>query len=127
MIVKVLNVDSKESGSYVEFSTKVGIGYGEWFGVVEKGREYGVELDIPTKLTWGKDLIEINESLELINRDGSFHYLQGTIEDLYEDGVIALRIDSSIILLETTGHTIAKKGSWVQIKTSEIRLYNIDI
>lgn len=127
VIVKALNVDIKKSKIYVGFTSKYGSAYGEWFGEVEAGQNYAIELDIPAELTWGKDIKEIRETLEVISYDGQFNYLQGILDHLYEDGIVAFRIGPSIVLLETKGYTSAKKGSWVQIKVPEIQLFNINL
>ena len=67
-----------------------------------EGVDYDVEVDIPDAVEWTAMQVT-SEAGQLPHDRGDVLVLRGTIHQIDDDGVIALKVAGSIVLVETSG------------------------
>ena len=124
-ITKVFTENAKKI--VVEFSSLVGECKAIWMGGKPSlGNIYDVEIDVESKLTWGEDILLSNSETYQINCTNNYISLVGKLVAVEEDNSAAMQIENDIILLETFGSPF-KEGSFVEIITNEILVYDTAI
>ena len=87
----------------VSFSTPFGTGYGKWRGEPPQiYQHYDVEIEAGPILIWGEN-INVTEKEEFLLDDLEELTIQGKLESVEPNGVIYMRLGSSMISLETEG------------------------
>lgn len=101
MKIGVLEVQSSENTvSTVIFDSALGKATAYWRGrAPTKGIEYDVELEIPDVLTWGVDVFPTDAPASIYEEGGRV-CLAGEVRSADDDGVIALALQSHILLVE---------------------------
>lgn len=88
----------------VSFSTPFGTGYGKWRGdPPEMYQHYDVEIEAGPVLVWGKNIGITDDEDFLLDDYGNILTIQGKLEAVEPNGVVYLRLGSSMISLETEG------------------------
>ncbi|MDI9886869.1 hypothetical protein QMZ92_21485 [Streptomyces sp. HNM0645] len=107
----------------VAFTGPCGSAWGHWHGASDpETGVYNIELDIPEpvtdwRLTSGPDRISGDYA------EGKVR-LRGTVQSVDDDGVVALRIDTDIVLIEAgRGSSGVNIGDSVEFETPDMHLY----
>ena len=129
MRIQVINYGAKvgQDKIVVVFRTKYGDTRAIWQGPVPPIlSEREVEFEIQGILTWGLDIVAVN-SVEprIFNVDDSLH-IRGVLESIEPDGYTVVRVDNSIIVIETEG-TAPPVGTWGEVKSAKVLLYDSHI
>ena len=129
MRIQVINYGVKVSQDkiVVVFRTKYGDTRAIWQGTIPPIlSELEVEFEIQGILTWGLDIVAVN-SVEprIFNVDDSLH-IRCVLESIEPDGYTVVRVDNSIIVIETEG-TAPPVGTWVEVKSVKVLLYDSHI
>ncbi len=128
MKVTILAVDctDKLSNCWVEFSTPYGNGRAFWDGSPPKiDHSYAVELEIAEILTWGTQIVEVQNKHTGITYQDNKLSLLGRLEANDPDGVVFVRLGTTLLMLETAGKPAAP-GSFVQIHPPKLVLFPYD-
>lgn len=113
----------------VEFTSEYGRGWAvDWpmipGGVkLEVGLKYSVQFHITDVFVFGETmgLSEKREAEFVI--EGEVFWAVTQVEQVDEDGVIAVRMDGNIQLLDVKGWEALKAGDWIWFKGRELVLY----
>lgn len=89
----------------VSFSTPFGTGYGKWHGgePPELYQHYDVEIEAGPILVWGENIGVSDDEDFLLDDVGNILTIQGKLEAVEPNGVVHMRMGSSMISLETEG------------------------
>ena len=88
----------------VSFSTPFGTGYGKWRGEPpEMYQHYDVEIEAGPVLVWGKNIGITEDEDFLLDDYGNELTIQGKLEAVEPNGIVYVRLGSSMISLETEG------------------------
>lgn len=128
MRVKILETHLQTASSTsVRFSSDHGDSVGRWHSdMPESGREYDVEVEVPGVLEWGRDVVASSKTIPSISTTHDAVQICGVLELAHEDGVVTLRIGSSLLLVETQGQP-PPAGTCVCMTVSHIDLYETRI
>ncbi|WP_433958657.1 hypothetical protein [Cytobacillus horneckiae] len=85
-----------------------------------------MEIEIPDIVEWKKDVYRSENEHYCIKNDGNFTILVCKVEILVEHWVCVFRIGSSIVTLEMEGVPYPK-GTFVEIRSQNLILYNINL
>lgn len=104
----------------VTFTSSAGQAWGRWHGSPPTGSSGFVEVDIPDPVTtWepahGPDALAGTPETDL--------NVCAVVDSVDNDGIVALRIDSAIILTEWEAVERPSPGEWIQFSTSRVELY----
>lgn len=118
-------IEKKAFDEYlINFSTNYGKGIGIWKGEEpQEGIECFVEIDIDDILKWQKDIVYFEENYS-ISYDSKKIYISGKFESIEDDGYTILRIEDSIIAIETTGLPL-EIGKFIKIACDNLFLYEV--
>lgn len=104
MRVTLLETTETPVGFHVRFNCEFGTGAGLWHGSTPwTSAEYDVELEVPGVLLWGRDLAAGPDAAPMIFSGQDTTHLCAQLESVSDDGVIALRLGTSIVRVETSG------------------------
>lgn len=127
MRVRILEVSEGRGRMEVEFATRFGNARGLWMSAPPAPlQEYDVELQVDQSLRWGREIVETpgeEPALESLPRGVR---LRGTLDSISEDGVVAVRFDQSILLIETEGNA-PRPGVRVSLTVEEIKLFDVKL
>ncbi|SDZ27079.1 hypothetical protein [Thermoactinomyces sp. DSM 45892] len=107
------------------FSSDLGSSRAIWKG--EKpvlNADYEVELEFLDTLWWGRDIVESVDNRYSISNNAHYVGVTGKLESVFEDGCVVIRLEDSIILLDTVGEPCSI-GNFVRIQTKEIFLFDV--
>ena len=128
MLVCITNVTATDTGKFhVDFSTSIGSGQALWHGerpVVDQ--TYHVEIDIGEELVWGTSIQSIQAQVHRISLHEKKMVLQGVLEALEPDGSAVMRLDNSLVFIQTAGE-IPGAGGFVQIIATDIEVYDMNL
>ncbi|MEA2274338.1 MAG: hypothetical protein QOI98_3046 [Solirubrobacteraceae bacterium] len=113
----------------VSFSSPAGHATAVWRGekLPDPG-DYDVELDIPVELRWGRDLRERENLAPGIEQTSDGYRLAGRAVDLGSDGVLAIDLGGSIVMLDTEGTPPTNVvGKMVEFDSPVLELYPTNI
>ena len=123
-----INVDNKCQDLIVCFMTAFGSGSGIWIGTPPKiANQYEVELDIEDVLIWNDTIKETKDKNVVISYDDQGMMLQGKVERLDSDGIVYVRLHSSLIMIETDARKPSLPETFVSIRPERILLYPHDV
>jgi hypothetical protein len=96
-----------------------------WLGKAPKiGERYTVEIE--DILIWGSDItLQEGKEYRLFERDEQ-KYFWGWIERIDEDGLLMLKVGTSLLMVDTIGEPLVQSG-FVEIKASNVSIYNEDV
>jgi hypothetical protein len=108
----------------VRFSCSAGTATAAWAGERPvRGHEYDVECDVPGVVEWDAGIRPSDQYDDLVVERGGRIFLRGRLEGVDADGVLALRIAESLVLIEADGNSPAASGARVQLEVPGITLY----
>src|ERR1044071_7813612 len=112
---------SSTSNVKVKFLTKSGVGEAFWGSrnTPQLNHTYDVEIEVRDILNWGKTIYFCSPEADLVEIKANQLLLRGKLESLEQDGSAILRIDDSIILLETKGDVI-RKDSFICVLSNNV-------
>jgi len=113
----------------VRFSSPAGHATAVWRGgTLPDPGDYDVELEVPIELQWGRDLRERENLAAGIQQTADGYRLSGRAVDLGSDGVLAIDVGGSILMLDTTGTPPADiVGRMVELESPVLELYPTNI
>ena len=127
MIVKILSILSHRDKTYVNYETPAGCGVAAWIGPTPKvGEHIDVEFDLNDIFCWKNNITQSPQHEEKIEIIDSITYITAELILGNDDNCAALRIGSSIILIdlkEKPDHA----PKYVNLKTTSISLYPTDV
>ncbi|NMX94480.1 MULTISPECIES: hypothetical protein [unclassified Pseudomonas] len=127
MIVKILSVFTHRDKPYVNYETSAGCGVATWIGPTPKvGEHIDVEFDLSDIFCWKDNITQSPQHEEKIEIIDSTTYITAELILRSDDNCAALRIGSSIILIdlkEKPDHA----PKYVNLKTTNISLYPTNI
>ncbi|MRU53590.1 hypothetical protein SAMN04490207_0229 [Pseudomonas gessardii] len=127
MIVKILKIFSHDDKPYVNYETSAGCGVATWIGPIPKiGEHIDVEFDLNDIFCWKNNITQSPQHEEKIEIIDSITYITAELILGNDDNYAALRIGSSIILIdlkEKPDHA----PKYVNLKTTSISLYPTDV
>ncbi|MNJ49367.1 hypothetical protein D3C77_445910 [compost metagenome] len=130
MKIEIRSLKELNNNTIVQFMTQYGEGTGIWQGLPPKVNEvYDVELEITDVLSWGDNIAACSASHYAIQITGKSYCYTGKLEAIHNEEdicVVTVRIDNSILLLETIG-TPSEVGCFVTFTIHNILLYDTDI
>lgn len=128
MKIEIIKNEGMYNGqNIVSFSTKFGRGKGSWNGENPiEGREYYVELEIGYTVVWGEEVNKSDKDQYCIKNDGNSTIIVCEVETFSEYGCCDFKIGSSIFTLEIDGEAY-RKGTFVEISTQNLILYDINL
>lgn len=92
--------------NFVEFSTVLGSAIAAWnAGTPKLGELYDVELEVMEEVVWGVNAHRALKDVYSIEVANGFINLTGRIMSIDADGVAAVDLDGSVVLLEVVGFT----------------------
>jgi hypothetical protein len=116
----------------VEFTSVYGRGWAVDWGVlpggikVEVGRSYCVQFHMFDVLVFGKT-IELSEKRETeFEIEGEVYRAVACVEGVQENGIVDVRLDESIQMLELEDASMLKAGDWVRFEGRALVLYPWD-
>jgi hypothetical protein len=125
MFVEITAVRPGPTGPVVEFRAEAGAGVATWHGrPPEVGREYLVELDVPETLVWDETILPGSPAAPGVAAVGGRAYLCGPLEAYTDDGVAAVRVGTSVVMVETEGSPFAV-GTRVLLSVGALHLYDV--
>ena len=109
----------------VVFKCDDGHGLAHWLSnvpIVES--EYEVEIDCDEVLKFGVNVRASDKvSYSISSYDGNTTFVAKT-EDIYDDGMVALRFGDAILVAEFEGNPPVR-GSWIEVTTNQLGLNNV--
>ena len=127
MIVKILNIFSHREKSYVNYETSAGRGVATWIGPIPKIGEYiDVEFDLNDIFCWKDNITQSPQHEEKIELIDSTTYITAELIFGHDGNCAALRIGSSIILIDLKEKP-DNAPKYVNLKTTNISLYPTNI
>jgi hypothetical protein len=109
----------------VGFSSAAGSATGIWRGETPPGfRDYDVELEVPGKLRWGKD-VDIDEGAPagLRQFDGEGQIVARAVE-CDAAGVLSLELGGTIVMVELSNRPSADvAGATVSVRVQHLEIY----
>ncbi|HLO02614.1 MAG TPA: hypothetical protein VK191_05865 [Symbiobacteriaceae bacterium] len=123
MQIQVDSVQIKGREMRVRFTCEWGAGEARWVGPTPKPEsKHDVEIDVAKELKWGTAIRLTLESQPLIATTIDGNRIIAQLEAVELDGTAAIRLGSSLILVDAVGEPLAP-GSWVQVRTPDLVLY----
>lgn len=111
----------------VRFDSQFGTAEAKWMGDLPDVRsDYYVEIAINKCLVWGNDIIATESLPHRIAQSEVGITLDATLESIDSDGFAALRLGTTLVLIETEG-TPPPVGTVVQVHLGELLLSAIGI
>ncbi len=130
IIKKIL--EQTPTGVHVWFDTELGSGKAEWQGDIPAiGKKYFVELDVDDELTWGDNVVRIDSNESLIRYENDKMIIQGKIDQIYEDGILILRLQGSThsdsIMIELGNPNFIKIGDCIRLMARNTKLFDMNL
>lgn len=126
MKINIKEIKSELSRNIVVFSTEFGSAKAIWQGDTPRPNlEYFVEMEISNILTWGRDIIRVDECSYSVGMEGDVLYFIGYIESIDDDGYTVIRLGDSIIAIEVDGNPFPQ-GVFVKVLANEVSLFNVN-
>ncbi|QUL55528.1 hypothetical protein KDC22_02820 [Paenibacillus tritici] len=98
-----------------------------WCGPpVQPGEVREAEFELPQLFMRWVDIVPSGSTACEMRIEGNTVVLTGILENIEEDGTGYLRLGRDLIMLECLGEPMAL-GSYVEIRTREIRLYPVNL
>jgi hypothetical protein len=122
--VKQLNRTNNGKVSVVcsaNFGDIIGIWQGEEPDI---GKNYYVEIDIPTKLVWGTDIVAVDSHEYRAWNEGDTNFMIAKKEVFDEDGCLTFRLGDHLTMVETVGEPISREGFY-KIRLDSLLIYPI--
>jgi hypothetical protein len=111
----------------VRFVSRFGEAMARWASTTPVVHEaYDVELNVTGYIEWSRTEIVVGERVFSISMTPEGIRLCGAIDSVRDDGVVALRLGDSLVLLESIGEP-PPVGSNVCITVNEVELYAYEI
>jgi hypothetical protein len=105
VICRITTCDNNQP--FVQFKSDCGQAEAIWRGSIFPSlKTYDVEFTLPELLLWGDTIQESAESADRIWQEADFIFIQGLYEMLDENGIVTIRINNSIIDIETSGNPV---------------------
>lgn len=120
-IEKILT--EKKDGITVECRTEFGSWRALWVG--EKpvpGNMYDIEIDIPSILTWGNDIVLCEQRTFEMKENEKMVCLVGPVDSV-EDKLLSLKLGKDGIFIEAEGIPF-NKGAWVEVTAKDLIVYD---
>lgn len=120
-IEKILT--EKKDGIAVECRTEFGSWRASWVG--EKpvpGNMYDIEIDIPSILTWGNDIVLCEQRTFEMKENEKTISLIGLVDSV-EDNLFSLRLGKDSISIEVEGMSF-NQGAWIEIIVKNLIIYD---
>jgi hypothetical protein len=113
----------------VSFSSLAGHATAVWRGqTLPDPGDHDVEFEIPIELQWGRNLRERANLAPGIEQTSDGYRLAGRAVDLGSDGVLAIDVGGSIVMLDTDGTPPANVvGRMVEFDSPVLELYPTNI
>lgn len=109
-----------ESAGLVTFRGPAGRAWGRWYGDLPPGSSCFVEIDIPNSITSWESAQEPDTLAGEPNEDLT---VCAVVESVDEDGIVALRITSDIILVEWEAPEQVTPGQRIRFSTPSAEIY----
>jgi hypothetical protein len=124
MKVLITEVGKIGEENMVAFHSEFGDGKAIWNGETPlTDKEYHVEIEIRGTLLWGRDIIESPDERYKIESGTDGLNLTGKIESIDDDGYTVIRLNGSIVCVETLGVPFLS-GAFVRVYASKVELFN---
>ncbi len=126
MEITIKEILEKKNTPFIIFESELGIGEGFWDGKPPSvGKKYSVEFEISDKFIWGKNIHKTDEKVPLLNLIDNNFIIRGMVEEIYDDGIIILRLTpSSSIMLEVNDDDQLKTGDFIKITIRQARIFD---
>ena len=124
MRVTILESQPMDSSkAEVRFGSPFGEALARWAsGAPEVHGVYDVELNVSERVEWARTGIVVDGGTPSITMTPEGVRFCGTLDNVDEDGVVALRLGNSLMLLESVGEP-PPVGSSVCVTVKEVELY----
>jgi hypothetical protein len=125
--VKILEVHPRlETKVEVRFSCAFGEAVARWAsGSPTIDGDYDVELEVADQVEWSRTGAVVHDAPHSISVTADGVRICGTIDNVQEDGVVALRLGGSLCLVESVGE-VPPPGSSVCFLAKDIALHAYD-
>ncbi|MGC5703115.1 hypothetical protein J4P02_23215 [Pseudomonas sp. NFXW11] len=126
MTLSALPLEPADS-SWVAFSCAFGSGRGRWRGSpTPLGQEQEVEISVDDQLHWNRDLRPSSANTPSLQWEQDQLRICGQLLQVDEDGVAALALGPSIILLALQGRP-EQLPLFVELCTRQVQLYPVEV
>ncbi|MFD5421446.1 hypothetical protein ACFWJT_25880 [Streptomyces sp. NPDC127069] len=120
--VHIVNVQAIEGTSNeVTFSSSIGQAWGHWHGDLPADGSAHVEIDIPEPVTTWQPADRPADAL--VGRPRSVVTICALVESVDDDGVVALRLASDIVLVDWEAVVPPPVGERIILTTATVELY----
>lgn len=127
MKIVVTDVKSRDKSQVVEFQCDFGAGQGVWLSASPYiGHVYNIEIDCNDNFCLGHNVKLSESSWYSITFDDTTAKLTAKIEDIYDDGIIAIRFGDAVMVVEFDGN-VPSKDSWVDMTTNQLELNDVSL
>lgn len=118
-----------EERGLVEFTSAVGRARAQWMGTEAPrcGAQYRVEVEIPDEVSGARARPPLPPGF-LTGDPGDGTVVSGTVEEVADDGVVALRVGSDVVLLEMAeGEALPEAAQTMSVRVPRIELYPYEL
>ena len=125
MRIVLTEINGSTDNQRVGFKCDYGFGVAQWLSdspVVET--EYEVEIDCDDVLRLGLNAQPTDEIDYRIASNGQCTTFVAKVEDVYDDGMVALRFGIAIIVVEFEGNS-PTKDTWIEVTTNRMELNDV--
>ncbi len=119
-----------EHNPRIAFATPCGEGQGTWVGRAPRvGHRYMAELEIVDILMWGDTIVESDSTGCHIAFENDTVVVDGLLEQIEPAGatdVCTIRLDTSLMMVETCGHA-PLAGRYVRLSAPSLQLFDTNL
>lgn len=114
----------------VDFQCAYGVGWGRWMSddMPKPGDVTHVEIDLPEQVLDWHEVVPAEHLGHALRPEAELLVITGTVEKVAEDGVIAYRVGSDVVLLDNDELLAAAyEGATFEVKVSYLELYPLNL
>jgi uncharacterized Zn-binding protein involved in type VI secretion len=124
MNVDIVQVVKPGDEPLVEVQTPQGRVRALWHGTeIAAGDSRGVEIEISQTLRWGNDIAASQGDPAMGHDDSGKVFIVGQLEEVYDDGVVVVRVGDAVVQVETEGDAPAR-GTTVRVLVDQLELWD---
>ena len=129
MEIKITNSSIKNDEQIlVSFISEYGVCEGIWVGDPPVlNHTYNVEINIEEDLIWGVNVFNSKEQKFILEKNTEHIKIIAQVESIEDENLCVLKLGSSILMENISGSAELKKGTFIEIKSKIIRIFDSNL